>query len=133
MDVVGREEIPVAAAAVHERRRQLAVELGLRLGYDARQPRDAVRGVGLGGHLRLVEHDGRRPAALDVEEVVAAHEFDGERGVPGRLAAGGEVLRVVVKMLGGEPIGGEEGLLVRGEVGGGAALALAVKPVGFLP
>ena len=88
--------------------------------------------VGLGGHLGRVEHGGGGLSALDVEEVVAADQLDGEGAVVAGLAVPVVVLGVVEEVLHGEAVGGEEGLLVGGEVGGLVLVAGAVELHGMV-
>ena len=86
-----------------------------------------------GGEPRLVEHGLGRLAALDVQEVVAAHELDRQSRVPAWLAGGGKVLGVVVEVLGGQPVRGEKRPLIRGEIGARVPLAVGVEAAGFVP
>jgi hypothetical protein len=51
MNVMRPEKIPVTAAGVHEARGQFTAEFGLGLWDQAREPGDALYGIGLGGHL----------------------------------------------------------------------------------
>src|ERR1019366_3599527 len=125
-DVVGLEETPVAAAAIHQRGREFAAELGLRLRDDARQPFDAADGVGLGGQLGLIEHDGGGATALDAEEIIAADGLDQEGVVVAGFATADLILGIVIQMLGGDPVGREKVRFATLEIAGGIALALRV-------
>ena len=127
MDVVLLEKAPVAAAGIHQRGREFAAEFGFGLGDDARQPFDALHRVGLGGHPGFVEDGGGRFSVLDVQEIVAADELDGEGAVVAGFAVVMVVLGVVIEILHGEAVGREEGRLVGGEVGACAGLAGGVE------
>src|SRR5581483_7940461 len=128
-DVVLLEEFPVAAAAVHERIGQLAPQFCARLREQPRQPGDALHRFGLGRQPGLVEDGLGGAAMLRVEKIIAADEFDPEGVLGPRLAVVAVViLGVVVQVLGRDAVGGEEGLLLRGEKGLRAALSLGEEP-----
>ena len=122
-NVVLLKKRTVATAAKHEGGGQFAAEFRAGLRNQTREPGDAADGGGFGRQRAGVEDDGEGEAALDVEEVVAAHGFDGEGGLAVGLAVVVAVLGVVVEVLAGEAVRREKSDFVRGEKLLEAALA----------
>ena len=89
MDVVGFEEASVAAATIHQRRRQLAAELRLGLGDEAREPLDAEDHVGLGREAVRIDGFACGQAVLGVEKIIATHQLDAEGDVVTFVASTG--------------------------------------------
>lgn len=56
---------------------------------------------------------------LDVDEIIAAHEFDGECLAVAGLAVIREIFDVIEDMLGGDAVGREQGDIGEGKEGGG--------------
>lgn len=116
MNIVVLEEPSISPAAKHQVSRQLTAQFGARLRHQAGQPRDTLHFLKLGGHDVDIEDLRRRPALLHVEEVIAAHQLDGQRAVIAGFAFANVIFGVIEQMLRGDPVGGEEGELLGAEV-----------------
>ena len=128
------EEGSVAAAAVHEFGREFATELEAGLGDQARKPRDAVDGVGLGGQCLQVDAGHGGQGGRHQGEVAEPDALDGEDGVEGGIAAvTGVVLDEVEEFLFRAADGGEEGPLGRFEEAVGGLASRGEPGEGLVP
>lgn len=129
---MGLEKVSVSTAAIHECGGEFAAEFSLGFRNDTGKPFDATHGGGLGGHFFGIEHGLRGLALLVEEEIAAADELDAESEIEAGLTVVVVVLGVVVEVLAGYAVSGEEGSLGGGEIGLGTALAFGVERDGFV-
>ncbi len=110
MYIVVFEKIPVAAAAIHRFRRQLAFKFRIGLRHDSWEPDDALD-LGVFGWKRFRGNDlVGWFALLHSQKVVAPRCADQQEGLEIRLSARDEVFRIIVYVHRVEPDRGQLGL-----------------------
>ena len=132
MNIVGLEELAVAAATEHQGIGQFASQAGASFGHQTREPDDATDFVGLGRETGLVQDGVTGHTLLLMQKEVPTDVHDELKGLVVRFSLVFSVVHEIVDFLGPGADRGQEGPVFAIKVGGWIPIAGAKKIDGFL-